>query len=78
VSWDVNGTPKAFPRQFQALLELTRDDELLDAEFTVTCEREGYPTLEVPVREPDAVSGGVGLATALRMYARVPQLRRGR
>ncbi len=30
---DVNGTPKVFPRQFSKLLELGRDDDLVDVEF---------------------------------------------
>jgi glycosyltransferase involved in cell wall biosynthesis len=47
-SWDINGTPKVFPRAFGKLLELKRDDDLIDAEFVVTCQREGYPVIEVP------------------------------
>src|ERR1039457_6785444 len=31
--WDVNGTPKVFPRCFDRLLALSSQDELLDAEF---------------------------------------------
>jgi glycosyltransferase involved in cell wall biosynthesis len=46
---DVNGTPKVFPRSFARLLELTRDDDLIDVEFMLTCMREGYPMLEVPI-----------------------------
>ncbi len=38
-SWDINGTPKVFPREFGKLLELSRDDDLIDAEFVVTCRR---------------------------------------
>ncbi|HZR99094.1 MAG TPA: glycosyltransferase [Chloroflexota bacterium] len=47
--WDINGTPKVFPREFDKLLTLTRDDDLIDAEFNVVCRREGYPVLEVPI-----------------------------
>ena len=32
-----------------ALLALSRDDDLIDAEFVAICRREGYPMLEVPV-----------------------------
>ncbi len=46
---DVNGTPKLFPRRFDRLLALTRDDDLIDLEFLVTCRREGYPVEEVPI-----------------------------
>jgi len=47
--WDINGTPKAFPRSFDKLLSLTRQDDLIDAEFNALCRREGYPVLEVPI-----------------------------
>jgi glycosyltransferase involved in cell wall biosynthesis len=45
---DINGTPKIFPRKLTALLGLTRDDDLIDAEFAVICRREGYSLVEVP------------------------------
>jgi len=45
----VNGTPKVFPRSCERLLHLTRDDDLIDAEFGRICRREGYPMLEVPI-----------------------------
>ena len=48
-NWDINGTPKVFPRAFDRLLTLTRDDDLIDAEFSLICRREGYPMLEVPI-----------------------------
>jgi glycosyltransferase involved in cell wall biosynthesis len=46
---DINGTPKIFPRAFTGLLALTRDDDLIDAEFNIICRREGYSLIEVPV-----------------------------
>jgi glycosyltransferase involved in cell wall biosynthesis len=47
--WDVNGTPKVFPRCRSRLLQLTRDDDLVDLEFNVIVRDEGYPVLEVPI-----------------------------
>ncbi|HKP37210.1 MAG TPA: glycosyltransferase family 2 protein [Pyrinomonadaceae bacterium] len=47
-AWDINGTPKIFPRSFSRLLALTRDDDLIDAEFNIICRREDYPLIEVP------------------------------
>lgn len=47
--WDINGTPKVFPRTFSKLLELERDDDLIDLEFNAVCRREGYPVIEVPI-----------------------------
>jgi hypothetical protein len=76
-AWDVNGTPKVFPRKFQRLLHLRSDDELFDAEFAFVCEQEGYPVIEVPI---DAVlqvdeSAHTDYCAALKMYAKVPRLR---
>lgn len=47
--WDINGTPKVFPRQFDRLMKLTRDDDLIDLEFNVICRQCDYPMLEVPI-----------------------------
>lgn len=47
--WDINGTPKVFPRSLSKLLELTRKDDLVDVEFNIICRREGYRVLEVPI-----------------------------
>jgi hypothetical protein len=47
--WDINGTPKVFPRSLGKLLELNREDDLIDLEFNIVCRREGYPVLEVPI-----------------------------
>jgi glycosyltransferase involved in cell wall biosynthesis len=47
--WDINGTPKVFPRTLGRLLALTREDDLVDLEFHVVCREEGYRVLEVPI-----------------------------
>jgi glycosyltransferase involved in cell wall biosynthesis len=47
--WDINGTPKVFPRTFKRLLGLARQDDLIDLEFSILCRREGYPVIEVPI-----------------------------
>jgi hypothetical protein len=69
--WDINGTPKVFPRAFDKLLQLTRDDDLIDAEFNLICRREGYPLIEVPTfargRHGSAKSTTT-YSSALRMY----------
>jgi glycosyltransferase involved in cell wall biosynthesis len=69
--WDVNGTPKVFPRDFDKLLGLTRDDDLIDAEFNLICRREGYPLLEVPTFARGRHGGGkstTNYSSAVRMY----------
>lgn len=68
--WDVNGTPKVFPRQFDRLLALSRDDDLIDAEFNVICRREGYPVLEVPIFSKRRHGGKstTNIRSAVKMY----------
>jgi hypothetical protein len=76
--WDVNGTPKVFPRTFAALLELTSDDDLIDLEFVATCQREGYPVIEVPLLATQRHGGRstTNYASALRMYVGAYRLSR--
>lgn len=68
--WDINGTPKVFPRKFGPLLELARDDDLIDAEFSLICRRQGYPMLEVPIFSARRHGGRstTNYGSALRMY----------
>ena len=68
--WDVNGTPKVFPRTCERLLHLTRDDDLIDAEFVRTCREAEYPMLEVPVFSSRRYGGTstTNWRSALRMY----------
>jgi hypothetical protein len=66
--WDVNGTPKVFPRSFDHLLKLRREDDLVDLEFAVRCQLEDYPVVEVPVYERGDHAPRIGLLEALRLY----------
>jgi glycosyltransferase involved in cell wall biosynthesis len=73
---DVNGTPKFFPRRFSRLLALRRDDDLIDAEFSMLCRRHGYPVIELPVRWGER-SGGKSttkISSAIKMYVGAYQL----
>ena len=74
--WDINGTPKVFPRAFDKLLALTRDDDLIDAEFNIICRREGYRTLEVPIFSYLRHGGksGTNYRSAMKMYWGAVQL----
>lgn len=76
--WDINGTPKVFHRDLSKLLQLTRDDDLIDLEFNAICRTEGYPVIEVPVLSTTRRSGRstTGLKSAYRMYAGALELRR--
>jgi glycosyltransferase involved in cell wall biosynthesis len=69
--WDINGTPKVFPRNFEKLLHLSREDDLIDAEFNMICRREGYPVIEVPVFSTRRHSGKstTNYGSAVKMYA---------
>jgi glycosyltransferase involved in cell wall biosynthesis len=69
-AWDINGTPKVFPRSFDKLLTLKRDDDLIDLEFIAVCRREGYPIIEVPIFSTRRHGGTstTNYRSALRMY----------
>ncbi|MGH3628798.1 MAG: glycosyltransferase family 2 protein [Sciscionella sp.] len=69
-TWDINGTPKVFPRRYEQLLSLRRQDDLIDAEFVVTCQRYSYPLVELPI-SLTVRHGGHSTTrwrSALRMY----------
>jgi glycosyltransferase involved in cell wall biosynthesis len=68
--WDINGTPKVFPRRCARLLELRRDDDLIDLEFNVICRREEYPVIEVPIFSTTRRSGPstTNWRSAIHMY----------
>ncbi len=68
--WDINGTPKVFPRAFRHLTELSREDDLIDIEFSVICRERGYPVLEVPIFSNLRRTGNstTSLFSALKMY----------
>jgi glycosyltransferase involved in cell wall biosynthesis len=69
-NWDINGTPKVFPRTFDRLMNLEREDDLIDAEFCVLCRRNDYPMIEVPIFSTRRHGGKstTGYGSAVRMY----------
>lgn len=69
-TWDINGTPKVFPRQLEKLLTLERDDDLIDAEFSAVCRRENYAVIEVPVFSTKRHGGKstTNYRSALKLY----------
>lgn len=69
-SWDINGTPKVFPRSCARLLSMTRDDDLIDLEFNVITRDERYPLIEMPI-VATARHGGrstTDMSAAARLY----------
>jgi glycosyltransferase involved in cell wall biosynthesis len=68
---DVNATPKVFSRAAHAaLLNLTSDGDLLDAEFMFACRRHRYPLIEVPIfgNRRQGGSSTTGYKSAVGMY----------
>ena len=69
-NFDINGTPKVFPRAFGSLLTLRSTDDLIDLEFLAVCRRQDHLVLEVPVVVTKR-RGGASTTTAIsafRMY----------
>jgi glycosyltransferase involved in cell wall biosynthesis len=77
-SWDINGTPKVFPRRFERLLSLSREDDLVDAELLAVCRRCDYPVVEVPILATHRLGGAstTNYRSAARMYVGALTLKR--
>jgi glycosyltransferase involved in cell wall biosynthesis len=69
--WDINGTPKVFPREYRELLALDSDDDIIDLEFNVVCRERSFPMIEVPIFSSRRHGGKstTNYGSALRMYA---------
>lgn len=69
-NWDINGTPKVFPRTFDGLLKLQRMDDLIDTEFCIVCRQRDYPMIEVPIFSTRRHGGKstTGYGSAVRLY----------
>jgi glycosyltransferase involved in cell wall biosynthesis len=76
--WDINGTPKLFPRSFTPLMNLQENGDLIDLEFNALCRRLDYQVLEVPVFSKTRHSGRstTNWRSAFRMYAGGFELKR--
>jgi len=68
--WDINGTPKVFPRSAASLGALQRIADLVDLEFVARCQRDGRRILEVPLLATERHGGQstTKLRSALRLY----------
>jgi len=68
--WDINGTPKVFPRSYEHLLRLTRPDDLIDLEFNIICRQMNYPVVEVPsfITRRHGGKSTTTVLSALRLY----------
>ncbi len=74
--WDVNGTPKVFPRSLVNILNLKQDGDLIDVEFAAKCRIKGIPILEIPTVSSVRHGGEstTNYSSALKMYWGAMQL----
>jgi glycosyltransferase involved in cell wall biosynthesis len=56
-TWDVDGTPKFFPRSFHHLFQIESEAELFDLELLRRCRYAGYPVVEIPVFSTERFGG---------------------
>jgi glycosyltransferase involved in cell wall biosynthesis len=68
-TWDIDGTPKFFPRKFHHLMQLGSEGELYDLEWMRACRYAGYPLIEIPIYPTERLGGRS--TTNLRSAARM-------
>lgn len=75
--WDVNGTPKIFPRKILNEISLSSNGDLFDAEFMAKCWEKGLPIIEVPIYFNKRRSGksSTTIISAIKMYIGLFQLK---
>jgi len=78
--FDVNATPKVFPSSYEPLRNLSRSDDVIDAEFNAVCRDEHYPMLEVPIFGVERHGGksSTNMRSAVRMLSGAYKLSRAR
>ena len=76
-TWDIDGTPKFFPRRFHHLMQLDSEAELYDLEWMRACRYAGYPVVEIPIYPTERFGGRstTNLRTAARMLLGAYRLR---
>lgn len=69
--WDVNGTPKVIPQKVYQQLNITSDDDLIDAEIVIKCVRNKVSIIEIPVVSTTRISGSstTNFLSAYKMYS---------
>lgn len=68
-TWDIDGTPKFFPRKFHHLMSLSSDGELYDLDWMRACRYAGYPVIEIPIFNTERYGGRstTNVRSAMRM-----------
>ncbi len=69
-TWDINATPKVFPRRLYEALDLRANGDLIDLEFYLQCRRLDQAVLEVPIYRwrRHGERSSTTLRSALRLY----------
>lgn len=68
--WDVNGTPKVFPKSVIDKVEIWNDGDLIDAELIAKAFKYNHPVIEIPIISNKRISGKstTNLISAFKMY----------
>jgi glycosyltransferase involved in cell wall biosynthesis len=76
-TWDIDGTPKFFPRRFHHLRQLSSEAELYDLEWMRACRYAGYPVVEIPIFPTERFGGRstTNYRSAVRMLVGAYRLR---
>jgi len=76
--WDVNGTPKVFPKEVIKSIDIQSNNDLIDAELMAICRQRNITTIEIPIYFTDRISGKstTNIKSALNMYSGIIKLKR--
>jgi glycosyltransferase involved in cell wall biosynthesis len=68
--WDVNGTPKVIPQKIYKQINITSEDDLIDAELIALCAKNNFRIIEIPVVSTKRISGKstTNFKSAFKMY----------
>lgn len=68
--WDVNGTPKVIPQKIYKQINITSEDDLIDAEIIALCAKNNFRIIEIPVVSTKRISGKstTNFKSAFKMY----------
>ncbi|OIP00482.1 MAG: hypothetical protein AUJ98_08040 [Bacteroidetes bacterium CG2_30_33_31] len=76
--WDVNATPKVFPKDIIKSFNILSFNDLIDAELMARCRKLNITTIEVPIYMTERISGKstTNIMSALKMYTGLISLKR--
>lgn len=76
-TWDIDGTPKFFPRRFHHLMQLSGEADLYDLQWMRACRYAGYPVVEIPIYPNERFGGRstTSYKSAIRMLVGAYRMR---